>query len=357
MSKRLQKGRPRHVGVLEVAAMAGCSTASVSRVLNQPDAVGGELRSRVQAAMKTLGYMPNSAARTLRSWRSHIMGIVIPTLDYAIYASLVEGLQHRLADRGYSLLVATSEYDLAREAEQARILIERGVEGLVFIGDTHRPDLYRLLETTRLPYVNTYVYRENGAHPCIGFDNRRVTSEITEYLLRLGHRAFGVISASTADNDRAAERVAGVQATLERHGSSLPREAVYEHPYSIASGREGFRYLRTLGSPPTAIVCGNDVLAMGALIEARALGVKVPEAVSIIGFDNLEFASHLDPPLTTVNVPAREMGTHAADFLVQRVTGQSVPRSTLLEARLIVRRTSAYGPAHSASKPPPSLAR
>jgi LacI family transcriptional regulator len=348
MSKRLQKGRPRHVGVLEVAALAGCSTASVSRVLNQPEAVGDEVTSRVYAAMRKLGYMPNSAARTLRSRRSHIMGIVIPTLDYAIYARLVEGLQQQLAERGYSLLVATSEYDLVHEAEHARLLMERGVDGLVLIGDTHRPELYHLLETTRLPYVNTYVYRENGTHPSIGFDNRRVTSEITDFLWGLGHRAFGVISASTSDNDRASERVAGVKDALERHGSSLLREAVYEHPYSIASGREGFRYLRTLGSPPTAIICGNDVLAMGALIEAHALAVKVPEDVSIVGFDNLEFASHLDPPLTTVDVPAREMGTHAADFLVQRVMGQSAPQSMLLEPRLIVRRTSANAPTHKA---------
>ena len=124
----------------------------------------------------------------------------------------------------------------------------------------------------------------------------------------------------------------------------MPPEAVYEHPYSIASGREGFRYLRSLGKPPTAIVCGNDVLAMGALIEARARGFNVPEQVSIVGFDNLEFASHLDPPLTTVDVPAREMGEHAADFLVQCVTGQSVPQSIHLEPRLIVRRTSGPAP-------------
>lgn len=344
MSKRLQKKTPNQIGLLDVAARAGCSTASVSRVLNQPDLVKVALRSRVEVAMRELGYMPNSAARALRSRRTHIMGIVIPTLNYAIYARLVEGLQQKLAEHGYSLLVATSEYDLGREEERARVLVERGVEALVLIGDTHQPTLYGLLESTGIPYVNTYVYRADGVHPCVGFDNRQATVQITEFLLGLGHRAFGMISAVTTGNDRAAERVAGVRTTLERHGLLLPTDVVYQCPYSIASGREGFRYLRSLAASPTAVVCGNDVLAIGALIEARALGIKVPDEVSIVGFDNIEFAAHLDPPLTTIDVPAMEMGENAADFLVRKVTGRSAAQSIHLEPRLVVRRTTGPAP-------------
>jgi LacI family transcriptional regulator len=342
--KRLQKVTGGQVSLLDVAKRAGCSTASVSRVLNLPDRVKDELRKRVLAAMRDLGYVPNSAARALRSRRTHIMGIVIPTLNYAMYARLVEGVQQRLVHHGYSLLVATSEYDLASEEERARVLIERGVEGIVLIGDIHRPSLYEHLDSTDIPYVNTYVYRSDSAHPCIGFDNRRATAEVTQFLLGLGHRTFGVISAVTTGNDRAAERVAGVRTTLESYSLDLPPEAVYERPYSIASGREGFRYLHGLANPPTAIVCGNDVLAIGAMIEARALGVAVPERVSIVGFDNLELAANLEPPLTTVDVPATEMGERAADFLVCRVTNQPVLQSLNLEPTLIVRRTSGAAP-------------
>lgn len=332
------------MSLLDVAARAGCSTASVSRVLNQPDLVRESLRARVQAAMAELGYVPNSAARALRSRRTHIMGIVIPTLGYAIYARLVEGLQRRLQTLGYSLLVATSEYDLVEEEQRARLLIERGVEGLVLVGETHRPELYRHLEASSTPYVNTYVYRDAISRPCVGFDNRVATSRITEFLLGLGHRSFGVISAITAGNDRAAERVAGVRATLERRGLALPSSSVYERPYSIASGREGFRYLMGTQRPPTAIVCGNDVLAIGALIEARASNVSVPGAVSVVGFDNLELAANVEPPLTTLDVPAGEMGERAADFLAARVSGQSVLPSIHVEPRLIVRGTTGPAP-------------
>jgi LacI family transcriptional regulator len=349
MSKRLQKSASRGVTLLDVARRASCSTASVSRVLNDPERVTPDIRARVDDAMRELGYMPNSAARALRSLRSRIMGIVIPTLNHAIYAGLVEALQQRLADQGYSLLVATSEYNLIQEEHQARLLIERGVEGLVLIGDVHRADLYRLLERT--PYVNTYVYREDTGHPCVGFDNRRATFELTEFLIGLGHRNFGVISAVTAGNDRASDRVAGVRAALEAHGLSLPPEAVYERPYSILSGREGVRYLRSLSPAPTAIVCGNDVMAMGALVECRATGLSVPDQISIVGFDNLEFAAHLDPPLTTLEVPAAAMGERAAEFLLRRANGESALPSIHLEPKLIVRRTTGRAPARDPSPP------
>ncbi len=351
MRKRLQRIVQEQVNLADVAARAGCSTASVSRVLNQPGLVKEELRSRVEAAMRDLGYVPNSAARALRSRRTHIVGIVIPTLNYAMYAQLVEGLQRRLQEHGFSLLVATSEYDLAQEVQRAKVLQERGVEGVVLVGETHHPELYRYLESKGVPYVNTYVYRSDGVHPCVGFDNRRATADVTEFLLGLGHRHFGVISAITAGNDRASERVAGVQVALDAHGLRLPAAAVYERPYSIASGREGFRYLRGLSAPPTAIVCGNDVLAIGALMEARAMGVRVPDDVSIVGFDNLELAANIEPPLTTVDVPAAEMGERAADFLAARVAGQAVLRAVHLAPTLIARRTTGPAPAKTSGVP------
>lgn len=348
MRERLQKYPKDQVRLLDVATRASCSTATVSRVLNEPDRVTPDIRERVIVAMSDLGYVPNSAARALRSQRSRIMGIVIPTLNHAIYARLVEALQHKLAESGYSLLVATSEYDLLRENEQARLLIERGVEAVVLIGELHRPELYELLKRVRIPYVNTYVYRTDSAHPCVGFDNRLATSEMTEFLLGLGHRAIGVISAVTAGNDRASERVAGVRAALEKHGLTLPPEAVYERPYSIASGREGLRYLRLLDPAPTAIMCGNDILAMGALVECRSLGIRIPQQISIVGFDNLEFAAHLDPSLTTMDVPAAEMGERAADLLLRKVGGQASVESVHLEPRLIVRHTSGRAPTPNA---------
>jgi LacI family transcriptional regulator len=342
--KRLQNRRRSAVRAVDVARLARCSTATVSRVQNTPDLVSAETRERVLAAIQQLSYTPNSAARALRSERTGMIGIIIPTLNHAIYASLVEAAQRRLATEDYTLLVATFEYDLNKEAEQASMLIERGADGLILIGERHREDLYPSLEAVRVPFVTTYVFNPESAHPCIGIDNRQASFDIAEFLIGLGHRRFGVISAAVGDNDRAATRVDGIRAALQRHGLQLPPHSVVERSYSIPSGREGLQILRRQDPPPTAIICGNDVLAFGALIEARESGLAVPGDVSIVGFDNLDFTSHLVPPLTTMAVPAGEIGAAAAGFLLDALKGRPTPHRIKLETSLIARRSTGIAP-------------
>ncbi|TCR85954.1 LacI family DNA-binding transcriptional regulator [Rhizobium sp. BK376] len=342
--KRLQKNQGEAVRVSDVARLAGCSTATVSRVQNTPDLVSAETRERVQAAIRALSYMPNSAARALRSNRSRMIGIVIPTLNHAIYASLVDAAQQRFASEGYSLLVATFDYDLDREKEQTAVLIERGAEGLVLVGECHHPEFYPMLAAADIPYINTYVFRPDGAHPCVGIDNRQASFDIAEFLYGLGHRTFGVICALMEGNDRAATRVAGVREALARHGIELDPSAIIERPYSIPSGREALRVLQALIPRPTAIICGNDILAFGALIECHEMGLAVPNDISIVGFDNLDFTAHISPPLTTMDVPAKEMGDGAARFLLDTLKGRTTMRKIRLEPQLIARRTTAPVP-------------
>jgi len=342
--KRLQKNQGDAVRVTDVARLAGCSTATVSRVQNTPDLVSAETRERVQAAIRALSYMPNSAARALRSHRSRMIGIVIPTLNHAIYASLVDAAQQRLASEGYSVLVATFDYDLDREKEQTAMLVERGAEGLVLVGEAHHPDFYPMLAAADIPYINTYVFRPDGPHPCIGIDNRHASFEIADFLYGLGHRTFGIICAFMEGNDRAATRVQGICEALGRNEVKINPAAIVERPYSIPSGREGLRILQALNPRPTAIICGNDILAFGALIECREMGLEVPEDVSIVGFDNLDFTAHISPPLTTMDVPAKEMGDGAARFLLDTLKGRTTMRKTRLEPQLIARRTTAPVP-------------
>jgi LacI family transcriptional regulator len=342
--KRLQKKPTDSVRVSDVARLAGCSTATVSRVQNTPDLVSAETRERVQAAIRALSYMPNSAARALRSNRSRMIGIVIPTLNHAIYANLVDTAQQRFADEGYSLLVATFDYDLDREKEQTAVLIERGAEGLVLVGESHHPDFYPMLAAADVPYINTYVFSPDGPHPCVGIDNRQASMEIAEFLYGLGHRNFGIICALMAGNDRAATRVAGIREALERHGIRIDPTAIIERPYSIPSGREALRLLQALSPRPTAVICGNDILAFGAIIECHAMNLGIPDDISIVGFDNLDFTAHINPPLTTMDVPAKEMGDGAARFLLDTLKGRITMQKIRLEPRLIARRTTAPVP-------------
>ncbi|MEZ5934569.1 MAG: LacI family DNA-binding transcriptional regulator [Alphaproteobacteria bacterium] len=341
---RLQKPGRTTIRLVDVAHAAGCSTATVSRVQNSPDSVSPQVRDRVHAAIRKLGYMPNSAARALRSHRSRMIGIVIPTLSHAIYACFVDAVQRRVTERGYSLLVATFEYDLDDELSQARVLIERGAEAVILVGEQHRAELHRLIEAAGIPHINSYIYDADSDRPSIGIDNERAAFDVTQFLLGLGHRDIGVVLAATRENDRAAARLAGIRAALRQNGLELGADRLIEQPYGIDGGRQAGRELLSGRPAPSAVIGGNDILAFGVLIACRELGLGVPEDVSIVGFDNLEFTPHLDPPLTTMEVPAADMGRGAVDYLFDRLSDRPVQKKIRLEPKLIARRSTGIAP-------------
>lgn len=337
----LLEAQPR---LADVARLAGVSTATVSRALNQPATVTAELRERVQRAVEALGYVPHGAARALASRRSNTIGAVVPTIDNAIFARNIQALQARLFEYGRTLFLASSDYDYAREQREVQSLVERGIDGLILVGEEREQLVYRLLEKKHLPYVTTWLYDENSSHPCVGFDNHQAAYQIASYLLDIGHRDIAMVAGITIGNDRAAARVEGVRAALADRDIQFAHGQLVEHAYEIAEGRRAAS--RLLASPhrPTAIICGNDVLAFGVLFECRSRGVDVPHEISITGFDDLDLAANVDPPLTTIHVPAAEMGRRAADYLLAQLEKTSTPRKTQLQATLVVRETTAPPP-------------
>lgn len=339
--KRLQNEAGSSVRLADVARQAEVSTATVSRVLNDPSKVRPELAERVDRAIRQLGYVPHGAARALASHRSQTVGAVVPTLDNAIFARGIQALQQRLSEDGYTLLLAMSDYDLAREVSQVGKLIERGIDGLMLIGEAHDPRLFALLEAKGLPYINTWIFRDASPHPCIGFRNRESAHRIASYLVDSGHRDIAMIAGISRHNDRAADRIVGVRQALSERGLALPEERLVERRYDVGEGRQALRHLLTAPNPPTAVICGNDVIAFGAIFEAQAQGVRVPHDLSIVGFDDLDLASQIDPALTTMHVPSERMGKGAAEYLLARLAGEDPLSATELEASLIVRGTTA----------------
>jgi LacI family transcriptional regulator len=338
--KRLQ-GNTAPVTIVDVASAAGVSVATVSRALNTPEKVREAVRERVQAAAKVLDYVPHHAARALASRRSNTIGAIIPTIDNAIFARGCQALQQHLHMLGFTLLLASSEYDPERELDELHALLEHGVDGIMLVGEDHDPRLYNLLEAKRIPFVNTWTYHTANRHPCIGFNNRETMARLVNYLLDLGHTRFAMIAGVVDHNDRAAERVQGVRDALAKHGLSLSPDQLIERPYSIADGRDALRMLMSQTHQPTAIICGNDILAYGAILESQAMKIDVPGKLSITGFDDLELSSHIQPSLTTVRVPSIDMGVKAADYLTARIAGRPAPNLVELGAELIIRATTA----------------
>ncbi|QFU02504.1 HTH-type transcriptional repressor CytR [Halomonas sp. THAF5a] len=329
----------------DVAREAGVSTASVSRVLNRAPHVSDRLRERVEAAIDRLGYVPDGTARALASRRIGAIGALVPTLDNPIFGTMIDSLEQRLKRHDCRLLIATYRYDLDDELHALRTLVQQGIDGVILIGHEHRPAVHALLERRRLPFQTCWNGDDTPEWPSIGFDNAAPARRLAEHLLTLGHRRVAVVSAPTEGNDRARARLAGFRQALMAAGCPLPPERIITVNYGIAEGAQAFETLMNLAMPPTAILCGNDTLAFGILLAAQRAGVNVPEALSITGFDDLPQARFMSPPLTTVAVPASEMGRQVADALIARIGGQRPPHRRLLDASLVLRASTGPAPA------------
>ncbi len=348
MSKRYQITDKKKPTLGNVAQAAGVSTATVSRVLNNPEAVGDKVRAKVEQQIRLLGYVRDGAARALASKSSRTIGAIIPTLESAIFASGINAIEKRLDEAGYTLLLAVSNYDMEHELNQIREMMEQGVDGILLIGNDHLPEAFDLMRQHHQLFANIWAYSEDSPHPCIGFDNHQATYELTEHLLSLGHQRFSIIAGITNGNDRAALRVQGVKDALEQNGLKISDNCIVEKNYDLWEGRHATRHLmdRPKNERPTAIVCGNDVLAAGCLLECLHSGIRVPEDVSVTGFDNLPLSEHLLPGLTTIHIPTAQMGRQAAEYLLDNIANKSPSLKSKLATQLVIRGSTGAPPSN-----------
>ncbi len=333
------------MSVRDVARSAGVSIATVSRTINSPEMVRPVLRQRIEKVITELGYVPDGTARALVSRQTKTIGAIVPTIDNAIFSTLIRGLQTKLQENDYTLLLASSNYSPVQEAEEVRTLLIRGVDGILLVGNQRSQALYDLLDNSGKPYVNTYAFDDRLDHPCVGFDNWKAGEKIVEHLADLGHERIAIIAGITTDNDRALARVQGIKTGLSQNGLQFNAEQYLECPYTIEAGRAALRTLMQRQPKPTAVICGNDILACGALFECQRRGIKVPEDLSIVGIDGLSIGGHVTPSLTTISVPFYDMGELAASSLLNRFNSENVPAKKIqMEATLLVRESTAPPP-------------
>ena len=322
----------------DVARRAQVSTATVSRCLNTPDRVVKATRERVMAAVQDLGYAPNFGARALAAKRTNTFGAIIPTMENAIFARGLQAFQEELGRHGVTLLAASSSYSPELEEQQVRTLVARGADALFLIGHDRSPEVYRFLEQRDIPFVVSWVYDATAPHFSIGFDNRAAMRQLAREVLQLGHTRLALITASTGGNDRARGRFHGIHDAMAEAGLDPAMLRVLETPYSIENGARAFEALMA-SDAPTAVLCGNDVLAAGALRKAASMGLAVPDDVSVTGFDDIELAEIVTPGLTTMHVPHREMGRRSARALIALRNGETPGASLKLDADIKWRAT------------------
>ena len=323
----------------DVAQTAGVSTATVSRALSLPHRVRPATLALVRNAIQALGYVPDAAGRALASGRTKTVGCVIPTLDHAIFASSTHALQTTLAAAGFQLLVASHEYDPRVELDLVQSLQQRGVDALVLVGTDHHPNFWKLVGQWGKPTLLTWSCDDRL--PSVGFDNQAIAALGTRHLLDLGHEQLGMITGYTVHNDRARARVDGFRATLAQAGHRVAHEQVSEQALKLGGGRIGLLELLKAPKPPTAILCGNDLLAVGALLEAQRQGLRVPQDLSICGIDNHDLAAEIIPGVTTISLPTRELGQIAAALILATMGGAPIAQQSLLPFQLLVRGSTA----------------
>ncbi|KAF0123570.1 MAG: Uncharacterized protein FD152_3284 [Xanthobacteraceae bacterium] len=328
----------RKARIVDVARDAGVSAATVSRALSQPQLLTADTLARVRQSALRLGYRPDAAARALASGRSMTIGAVVPTLDNAIFSRALQSMQATLAGRGYQLLVSSHDYNAAAEAEAVKMLVARGVDGLMLVGAERAPETEALLADTGVPVVLTW--RGVAGRAAVVVDNERAGELAARHLVELGHRRIGIITGSHAFNDRQRAREEGARAYLASVGLPVPDWLAIQVPTTLAGGRSGCASLLGLGEPPTAVIGGIDLIAIGCMIEAQARGLAVPDDLSVVGIDDLDMSAHLSPPLSTVHIPTGRIGARCAGMLCDLIEAKPFDPVVELHIELAVRRSS-----------------
>jgi LacI family transcriptional regulator, galactose operon repressor len=353
-SKRLPA---KVITINEIAEEAGVSTATVSRVFNQPNKVKKTTREAVLAAAERHHYVTHGLAGGLASRRSRLLGLVIPTVSNSIYGASTQAVQQAAQRAGYTVLVGVSDFSEEREAELIHQLVSRRVEGLILTGERRSQAVYDKIIRNQCPFVITWKLTHSQERPSVSFDNAKATRAAVNHLLSLRHRRIGLICGHTDLNDRALQRRVAFEKTLRDAGIEPDPELMFESGFEYVEGRAAMHRMLRLNVPPTAVFCANDIQAIGALSECRETGLSVPDDMSIVGFDDLPIAQYITPKLTTVRVPAEEMGDHAARRLIAAIeTGETV-LPLALSTDLIIRETTAQSPRRQTPRRNPAMPR
>jgi LacI family transcriptional regulator len=328
----------RRVKLLDVARDAGVSPATVSRAIAQPQLVNAATLARVRLSATRLGYVPGGAARALASGRSMTIGAVVPTLDSAIFARALQSMQTTLSQDGFQLLVASHDYNAAAEREAIRILLTRGVDGLMLVGAERPASTWELLEGVSVAIVLTWCGDDRVSSVIV--DNEKAGRLAAQHLVDLGHKRIGVVLGGLQFNDRQKARLAGIRSALRASTLDLPDWLVTEQPLTLAGGRTGCSSMLGLEEPPTALIGGIDMLAIGCIEEAHSRGLVVPDALSVVGIDNIEMSAYIFPALTSVHLPVSRIGEVAASCLLDELAGRGVRATTELPIELVSRKST-----------------
>ena len=311
--------RPRSpVKITDVASLAGVAPMTVSRVINTPDRVSPATAAKVRAAIDQLGYVPNLIAGGLSSRRSRMVAAVVPTIAHPMFAGVIQTFTDAMRLAGYEVMLSLSGYGENDKEALLRALLGRRPDALLIAGAAHTPGAIQMITEAQIPVVEIWDVSNRPIDMLVGFDHEDVGKEVARFFLNKGHTRFATISAS---DSRAVQRTQSFADCARRAGGFVVGEAIVKAPSTIMAGREALAAMLPDLLKPTALFCSSDLLAFGAITEARKHGLAIPEQLSVCGFGNFELSAASEPAFTTVSVEGAQAGQVAAGFVLQRLTG------------------------------------
>lgn len=305
----------------DVAARAEVSTATVSRVLSNPEKVSEATRRRVLKAVHQLGYSPNAAAKSLRTLTTRKLLVTVPDIANPFYSLIIKGIEEAALREGYAVVLGDTHHDAEREERYGEMLLRREADGLIFLGHSMSKSTTAMMKKSNrmAPIVNGCEYSPSLGVPSAHVDNEAAAYEAMGHLYGLGHRQIGVITGPLA-SPLSRDRLRGAQSCARENGAAK-QVIVVNGDFSIESGIAGAARLLAQATPPTAVFCFNDEMAIGVLDYAGRVGKSVPEGLSVIGFDDIRFARYMRPALTTISQPMLDIGRETVRLLLGVLRG------------------------------------
>lgn len=327
--------------IKKVSELAGVSTATVSRTLKSPELVTAQTREKVMEAVKRAGYRPNWLASSVKSGKSNSIVVLVPNLVNPFFMRIIEGIEQAAQENGYSVLLGDTQGNAERENEYASMVLTNRADGLIQLDHSFPFSAADAELAATVPMVSVCERIEGEKKfPVIELDNYAAGRALTHHLVSYGHQHFGIIAGQIASQIHH-DRLAGIRSVLQEEGLEFDEKIVVGGSYQIETGIQGVRDLLKFPQRPTAIVCFNDDIAIGALHEIKRQGLRVPQDISLTGFDNIRVSPYMDPPLTTVDQPANDMGRRAVEVLLQLIKRQPLKRSReILPFQLLERGSS-----------------
>ncbi|CAI3970136.1 LacI family DNA-binding transcriptional regulator [Alteromonas macleodii] len=325
--------------IYQVAERAGVSLSTVSRVLNGKASVNKVLKERVEKAVKELNYRPNSVARSLANNRTDSVGVLVPELNAPFFGDLMQAVESTLRAADKHVIISVGRNCLETEKDAVEFLISRNCDALIMHAEALSDEYLLELNQSKLPVALVNRQVEGLPEACTSLDNEKGGYLATRHLLELGHKDIAYISGPT-DKCDASLRLEGHKRALSEAGLPTNPQLIFNGDYSEEDGKIGLLELMARDVPFTALVCANDWMASGAISCARDLGMSLPHDLSVVGFDDVVFAHHVFPRLTTVSNPIAEMAEMSAKYILNKVYGQANNVQLYFEPSLVVREST-----------------